>query len=157
MFEFTAETKKVLIESGWYAGRHINIDTCKDALTKANYKLSQRVAQFLSEFDGLRIKFYRPEIPEYAELNLNCVAAAEGVNALWPLDNYYHRTGQKDLCVIGQAFSNHLTLMMAVDGMVYGGYDDFLCFIANSGEEAIEAICSNQTFKEIPDLPGTST
>jgi hypothetical protein len=42
---------------------------------------------------------------------------------------------------------------MDESGRVYGGFDDFLRFIGNSGAEAIEVICANQRarIQEIPE------
>jgi hypothetical protein len=38
---------------------------------------------------------------------------------------------------------------MSADGMVYGGYDDFLCKIEDTGLTAIEAIILNKSFQKI--------
>jgi len=71
------------------------------------------------------------------------------VDARWVRDDYALRIGNSKLCVIGAAYSDHLLLFMDNAGRVYGGYDDFLCEVAGSGPEAIEALVSNHPLPEI--------
>ncbi len=78
--------------------------------------------------------------------------AAGDVDVSWVLQNYAQRIGNPTLCVIGQAYTDHLLLFMDDTGQVYGGFDDYLCWLASSGEAAIEAICQSQPVQEIPEL-----
>lgn len=45
-----------------------------------------------------------------------------------------------------------MSLYMDEVGTVYGGFDYYLCFIADSGKEAIEAICQHKPSQEIQEL-----
>ncbi len=66
------------------------------------------------------------------------------------LGDYQNRI-KKRLCSIGTAYREHFVLLMADDNHIYGGYDDLLYFIANSPENAIEAIILDYDFIEILD------
>ena len=63
--------------------------------------------------------------------------------------NYSHRVGKK-LCSVGEASDAYMILAMSSDGEVFGGFDDFLCYIGNSGDDAIEALCSGREVQKIP-------
>lgn len=148
MFEFSNQTTKSLKESGWYPERHIDIEQYKDSILNSDYKFFPKVEAFLRQYGGLLIKFKVRNGIE-TSLNFDTIQAVEDIDPIWVQVNYYNLLKKTDLCVIGQAYTDHMTLMMDEDGRVYGGFDDYLCFIANSGEEAIEAICSNATFDKI--------
>nr|WP_294950208.1 SUKH-3 domain-containing protein [uncultured Mucilaginibacter sp.] len=148
MFEFTHNTKQSLINAGWYPERYVNIDFYKERLLEDNYKIFQKVEQFLHQYGGVSIKFQL--LNGAADvLHFNAAKATGDVDPLWAQDDYYNRLGGKELCVIGQAYTDHMTVMMDEGGNVYGGFDDYLGFVARSGEEAIEAICSLIPIKEI--------
>lgn len=148
MFKLSDQTKKLLKNAGWYPDRHIDITVYRDSLVNDNYKIFQTTEKFLHEYGGLSIEFPLSN-GNKTTLHFNVVQAVEEVDPLWAQSDYYKRLKNKDVCVIGQAYTDHLTLMMDEAGFVYGGFDDYLCFIANSGEEAIEAICSNSVFEAI--------
>ena len=78
-----------------------------------------------------------------------CYASAR-IDSLWVTQDYANRIGKTQFCAIGAAYTHHLLLFMDDMGSVYGGFDDFLCFIGSSGGDAIEAICSNRQLREIP-------
>ena len=85
---------------------------------------------------------------EKDEFYINPTAAVAGIGSGW-VEEYSERVGVL-LCVIGQAFSYHMTLVMAPDGKVYAGYDDTLIHVGDSGTDAIEALCSGRDMPKIP-------
>ena len=90
-----------------------------------------------------------PRYNGHDTLHFNACEAGAGEDARWVQGDYAPRIGNSKLCVIGEAYSNHLLLFMDDAGRVYGGYDDFLCDVASSGPEAIEALVANHTLPEI--------
>ncbi|SEO76907.1 SUKH-3 immunity protein [Mucilaginibacter gossypiicola] len=150
MFQFAAPIASLLSQAGWYQGREIDITDFKQELTVNGFTIPIAVEKFLTEFGRLNIIFLRAHGTD--TVHFDAKEAVRGVDPLWAQKDYKTRLANKNLCIIGEAYSNHLTLMMDEDGAVYGGYDDFLCFIANSGREAIEAICLRLNSKEIPYL-----
>lgn len=147
---FSAATQRVLTGAGWQPGRSVATLRYRLALFLDGYPWFPAVQTFLSEFGGLRITF-----PRYAgtdTLHFNAAEATAGVDGYWVQENYAQRLGTNRLCVIGAAYGSYLLLFMSDAGKVYGGYDDILCWIADSGEDAIEAICQNKPVQPIPDL-----
>lgn len=137
MFEFNRKAEKYLIKAGWYAGRSINITKISSKSRQEGYMLSAVVESFLKQFGLLHIKFLRSD-NSTDEMHFDAVKASGGISSEWIKEDYFKRLNNKRLCPIGNAFSNHLTLMMDDEGAVYGGYDDYLCLIAESGEQAIQ-------------------
>ena len=138
-----------MTQAGWKVGRKAWTVKYRAFLTGEGYTWFPAVADFLAEFGDLLIKFKR-EDGSSDTINLDACEASAGV---WFPDYYAPRTGQTRFCAIGQAYSNHLLLFMDEAGRVYGGFDEYICLIGSSGEEAIEIICSNQRarIQEIPE------
>jgi hypothetical protein len=143
------ETQILLAKAGWYPGRTIFTISYRFALWKDGYPWFTVVEAFLREFGSLRVTVSRHGQTD--TFHFNVAKATGGVDASWVQENYAERIGTNKLCVIGQAHTDYLLLFMSEAGKVYGGYDDYLCFIADSGEEAIEALCQNRPVQEIPE------
>lgn len=56
----------------------------------------------------------------------------------------------RPLVPIGEAFANHMILLMAADGSVFAAMDDTVVRIAASGEEAIDALCEGREPEPLP-------
>ena len=154
MNSFSPSTLAYLAQAGWKVGRKVWTIKYSVFLTGEGYAWFPAVAEFLAEFGGLLIEFKREDGgPDM--IDLDACEASSGFDSRWVTEDYIQRIGQTKFCAIGQAYSNHMLLFMDEAGRVYGGFDDFLCFIGKSGAEAIEVICSNQRvqIKEIPELP----
>lgn len=147
---FASSTLEYLTQAGWKTGRHIDTIKYRAFLTGEGYAWFPAVAVFLAEFGGLLVKFKR-ENGRCDTLDFDACEASSGFDSQWVTENYARRIGQTKLCAIGQAHSNHLLLFMDEAGRVYGGFDEFLCRIEDSGEEAIKNICSNRSIWEIPE------
>lgn len=48
----------------------------------------------------------------------------------------------ESLVVIGEAYSEHLTLMISESGKIYGAFDDYLTLLGCNYYEAINVLCS---------------
>ena len=147
MGSFSASTLASLSQAGWHTGRTTSTLSYRLCLAAEGYVWFPAVAAFLGEFGGLALTF--PPHHKRDTLHFNACKASAGVDARWVCDDYALRLGNRQLCVIGAAYSDHLLLFMDDAGRVYGGYDDFLCEVAGSGLEAIVALVSNQPFPEI--------
>lgn len=124
----------ILNELNWIPNRKVDVLFLKEYLTQNGYFWSEKVNSFLEEFAWLKTK----------ELHFDAVKAEKDIDPLWIQNEYAGRLNKTDLCIIGQAHNSHLTLFMDSHGKVYGGYDDFLCFIGYSYESAIENIYFNK-------------
>jgi hypothetical protein len=65
------------------------------------------------------------------------------------VETYEARIGEQ-LCVIREAFKEHMALVMSNSGVVYAAYDDTLVRVGQSGEDAIEALCTGKELEHIP-------
>ena len=144
--EFSERTIALLQEAGWYPGRCISLRDFERVLEAEGYAVFPSVKEFLAEFGGLSIG-YRYE-PSYEDrLNFDAAAAAGAIFADVVLQ-YAERLG-KPLCVIGEYYANHYTIMMDPVGTVYGAFDDILNLLGTSGSDAIENIISGQNIEPI--------
>lgn len=134
---FSDRAYSVLAAAGWSPERAIDISDQVAALEGDGYTVFDSVRAFLARFGRMVLEYahYKdPTRPDRA--TLDAVEAAAGV---FPetVSSWSAALGQ-GVCPIGQAFSDHMTLVMAADGSVYAGYDDTLVRVGRSGEEAIE-------------------
>jgi hypothetical protein len=150
MHSFSSSTLAYLTQAGWKASRQVWTIKYRACLGGEGYAWFPAVASFLAEFGDLLITFKRKD-GSTDTISLDACEASAGVSSIWVLEEYPKRTGQARFCVIGRAYSNHLLLFMDEAGRVYGGYDEYLCFIGSSGAQAIEVICSNLPIREVPE------
>jgi hypothetical protein len=149
MKDFSTAVENLLLKAGWYKGRKIDVGLFRQSLKEDGFTLIPIVEEFLREFGGLRI-FFDKLSGQKESFHFDAQKATEGVHPAWAQKNYADRLNNKTLCIIGEGYSDHLTLMMDINGKVYGGYDDILIFIAENGRDAIEAICADKKFEHIP-------
>lgn len=147
---FAPSTIEYLTQAGWTIGRNIDTIKYRAFLTGEGYAWFPAVESFLAEFGDLLVKFKR-EDGRTDTIDFDACEASSGFDSRWVKEDYTRRIGQTKFCVIGQAHSDHLLLFMDEAGRVYGGFDEFLCRIEDSGAEAIENICSNRSIWEIPE------
>ncbi|HEX9511353.1 MAG TPA: SUKH-3 domain-containing protein [Puia sp.] len=103
---------------------------------------------FLEAFDGLTIRFPNLKNGINDDITLDFDKADELVYPERIHEDYQPRIGKKS-CIIGTAYREHYVLIMDEDGMVYGGYDNYLVKIGDSGIDALEAIITNRKSIEI--------
>ena len=128
-----------LIEAGWHVGRVFDFSEYAQALIEDGYDISEKVTECLRSYGGLTIRHSHPKSPDHIDtLHFDAKEAAQGI---YParVDDYVRRTG-KSLCPIGEAYTSHMTLLMAPDGSVYAGYDHILLAFGDSILEAVFSI-----------------
>jgi hypothetical protein len=150
LMPFSENTQLILAKAGWSPNRNVWTLGYKLTLFAGGYPWFDAVEAFLRKFGGLRVSF--EHAGQLEDFHFDVRQAVEGVDSSWGLQNYPERVGASKFCIIGQAYRGYLALYMDDTGKMYGGYDDYLCYIASSSEAAIEALCQNQPVQEIPDL-----
>ncbi|MEH2012928.1 SUKH-3 domain-containing protein [Nostoc sp.] len=149
MAVFSAETRALLKQSGWSEDRCVDTSEYEKSLQSEGYSLYEVVLDFLKRFGGLLVVYPHHRVKdEKDQFYINPTVAVVDIDSGW-VEKYSERIGVP-LCLIGQAFSYHMTLMMDSNGGVYAGYDDTLIRIGNSGSDAIEALCSGRDMPEVP-------
>lgn len=130
--------------AGWSEDRRVDTTEYEKCLQSEGYPVHTAVVDFLECFGGLRVVYPHPRVPQATDkFFINPMVAAAHICIERVKEDYDERVGAP-LCVIGEAFDYHMTLMMDSDGKVYAGYDDTLILVGNSGDDAIEAICSGR-------------
>lgn len=146
---FSAATIALLQQEGWSEDRCVDTSEYSKCLKSEGYPIHAAVVDFLKQFGGLLVVHPHHRVKEEKdEFYINPTVAAEHI---YPerVEDYSERVGAS-LCVIGEAFSYHMTLVMNPDGKVYAGYDDTLIQVGKSGTDAIEALCSGGDMPKIP-------
>lgn len=150
MKDFSQRTLEVLYKAGWSEERFVDTSEYEKRLKLEGYPIYEVVVDFLKSFGGLRLVYPHFRVPqEQDEFIIDPILAAADIYAENVTEDYSERVGTA-LCVIGEAFSRHMTVMMASDGKVYAGYTDVLILVGNSGVDAIEALCRGQEMSQIP-------
>ncbi|MBX3256101.1 MAG: SUKH-3 domain-containing protein [Chitinophagaceae bacterium] len=138
-----------LAESGWQENNTLNREEIAILIENEGYPVFECVIDFLIKFINTNIYFVnlrngiQNDDIDFCFEKATHLDAPEKING-----NYGERIG-KSLCLIGSAYRDYMVLMMASDGSVYGGYDNYVCKIASTGLGAIEAIINNYDFLEI--------
>ena len=143
MTVFSAQTRALLQRAGWSENRSVDTSEYEKSLNSEGYPLHEAVLDFLKRFGGLRVIYpHHRAKDEKDEFYINPTVAVAGISSGW-VEEYSERVGVQ-LCVIGQAFSYRMTLVMAPNGEVYAGFDDTLICIGNSETDPIEALRSQR-------------
>ncbi len=129
-----------LKQAGWTPARLIDTTEAEDVYERAGYSVFDLGKEFLGRFGGLEIEFVR-----YGELDRIWFLAARTVEFTDPLwvDDYSNRAGMP-LLPVGYGLNDHLMILVASDGSVYGGFDDFFQRFGDDVPAAIEAIMQEQ-------------
>jgi len=139
--------EKILLESSWRKGRKIDTSLFKEILVKEGYDWFPSVENFLSEFGNLRLVFLSSN-GKKDSLHFDVIKTANDIDVRWITEDYSKRIESENFCIIGQAFSDHMTLFMDGQGRVYGGFDDQLFSVGENGLDAIQHICLNHKLKQ---------
>ncbi len=149
---FSTDTESLLRKAGWQDRRNIDTTRYEQVLREEGFEIPTCVIVLLQELGGLRIVHPHAKVPgETDDFIFEADKATVEHRGVWAKGNYSHRVGKK-LCSVGDACDAHMILVMSSDGEVFGGFDDFLCDIGSSGDDAIEALCSGREVREIPQL-----
>jgi hypothetical protein len=144
-----------LARAGWSADRSIDTGKYERAIIAAGLPLYPVVVEFLSKFGGLRVEFpvLVPDGSKWSENRgrsdsfvIDPIKAIADCSPEW-FEYYSQRVG-KLLCPIGEAHSDHATLLMGEDGAVYGGYGEEFWQEGKSGIEALENIRAHSDYRD---------
>ncbi len=145
---FSADVQHLLVEAGWHQSRTVGLGQ-NQLPTPLIAGWPPVVQAFLTEFGGLMLYFIRRD-DSIAYLHFDVARTYQNAVLDYAVADYAVRAGELALYIIGQAYTENLLLLMGASGQVYGGYEDCLYAIAGNGESAIEAICLDLPFREIP-------
>lgn len=150
---FSQATQQCLERSGWDEKYRADISEYELLMGSEGCPLPPLVIEFLSCFGNLRVHYPHHKVPSVEDvLHFDALKAALTPKGKYceDLDHYAARIVER-LVVIGEADRGYLLLMMNSAGKVYAAYDDFLAYVGDSGEDAIEAFCTGRDFVVIPN------
>ena len=139
---------KLLERAGWSENRRSDENLIKQQIMSEGYPLLPAVVDFMKNFGGLVIYFQNKRNRIQDDINLDFEHATHLETTEKIIIDYKPRIG-KSLCPVGTAYRDHFVLLMSEDGNLYGAYEDYLCYISDSGIGGIEAIVTDKDFLEI--------
>jgi len=150
---FSERTLSILQVAGWYPARSVNIDKYLQTLKNEGYEVFPIVQAFLKKFGGLEmswaIETSKGDVQD--SMHFNPGDAASAVYYEGYISKYEERLGTR-VCIIGECSNKNTTIMMDAQGKVYGGFDDYLSFFGETGEQAIENIITRQGIHRLEKL-----
>jgi hypothetical protein len=142
------EAEQLLRRAGWSPERRVETGDMTRALASEGYAVSPLLEGFLAEYGNLLVLFPRRFAGRPDTVNLNASRAASGIYKE-AVDEYGHRIG-KAVVPVGTVYSDHMTMLLADDGSVYGGFDDTLVFFGKSPAEGLETILTEADTEPVP-------
>lgn len=97
------------------------------------------VKVFLQKFGGLSVEWTSEVSGALCRMHFNAAEAAAEVYNEGYISKFSKRIGQP-VCVIGEILPDATTLIMDVDGKIYGGFAEHLVLFGNDSEEAFNNI-----------------
>jgi hypothetical protein len=144
-----ATVEKIVRQSGWDETRKANRAKLAEKIKKDGYLILENGLDFMEQFEGLIIYFENKKNGiKDDDINFDFEHATHLIDAERINLDYSVRI-KKPLMLIGSAYRDHFVLLMSDDKNVYGAFDSFICKIADSGIEAIEAIILDKDFETI--------
>ncbi|WP_137940525.1 SUKH-3 domain-containing protein [Chitinivorax sp. B] len=137
-----------LISTGWFPGRRVDVEGVIGKLKNEGYPAGSAVKVFLEEFGGLSgmHKGYRGD--DWEEFHFDPIIAMEGIFRERVID-YELRFGD-GLTPIGEAYNQHLVLLISEKGAMLGAYDDYLCVLGESVEIGFQALFESKDGVDVP-------
>ena len=151
MSKLSKQTKQILQAAGWSETRDVDPGVYRRVLEAEGYPVHPCVEEFLRSFASIRAFFTTPQ-GEDNDFFLDPVEAVDFIYMERVAEDYSPRVGMP-LCVIGLYHHDNMVLLMDSGGGVYGGHDETLLHVADSAEEAIEAMIMGAEFTEITKTP----
>lgn len=144
-YTFPTATMAKLAEYGWQPSRNIAPQHAILAWEQDGYSAFQAGVHFIQSFNGITLKHRSWDGKAEDESYFDSVLATQGFDRLWALEVYQPLIGKK-LLPVGQGYSRHLSYLIAEDGAMYAGYDDFFCEIGTDIISALENIIFKRDF-----------
>lgn len=145
----SARTLELLHKAGWTPSRQVDVGPYEAALVAEGYPVTSAVREFLKSFGGMQVEHPHGGDPEATDrFHLDTARAVDGFE-YDRVRAYELRVGEP-LIVVGEAFSEHMIVMMSPSGRVYAAYDSVLIRLGETGCEALQTLCEGGATYEVP-------
>ena len=149
MYNYSAVTVTALHAAGWTENRHFDTAHYEELLHEEGYTTFPAVLTFLNKYGGLEIAFPMWRFPGYKDFFHFEVDKILPRIFTSTIDLYAEDIGTL-LCPIGDVSDGSATMVMDPSGAVYLAVEG-LHDLGTSGEDAIEALCTNRPVKGLAD------
>ncbi|MDR6226267.1 SUKH-3 domain-containing protein [Desmospora profundinema] len=144
-----------LIRAGWTPSRRMDVSVHCQALREEGYRIFPEAKRFLERFVGLRVTIPAYKLRDREDFfHLDPREASRQV-FIEQIRDYEERIGES-LVVIGEAYSNHLALMISETGKILGGFDRFLVMLGEDGWKGMESLYQGVTSPYIQVIDPTA-
>ncbi|MGE5417110.1 MAG: SUKH-3 domain-containing protein [Acidobacteriota bacterium] len=121
--------EQLLLNSGWFEGRNVDITDAKEYLTEQGYIINDKAEKFLGEFMLLKISFKNPRNNEY----LNTIEIDPRNTGIFKsVIDAYGRHCNCNMIPVADLPQHGMTICITEQGEFYGGYDDWLLKLGDS-------------------------
>ncbi len=138
------DINSILMQSGWYSGRKIDISNMLNWLKQEGYTPCKKVIDFLEEFGLLKISFidsrFLPESTYICTINID----PTDTGVFKSLIDDYSRHCNTIMIPVAAHPSDCMTICLAENGMFYGGNDDWLITLGDDFREVLFKIISGE-------------
>lgn len=150
MFVFSDEVHHLLTEAGWFPGRVVDTQHYQQQALSLKLPWLPTAEAFLQEFGGLYCFFIRHDY-SIGRVFFDATRAAAFPDLPRLLHEYSPRVPHQTLCVVGQAYTDPLCLLIYAEGTLYGAFAGGFYRIAPSGAAGVEAVILDLLFEEVPE------
>lgn len=145
---YSIKTEEILRKAGWDPKRRVKIENYLQKLLSEKYHVTDEIKTFLVEFGGLTVEHPALRVPNEMDFfHFDTIAAVDGIYRE-KVETYEQRV-EKSLVVVGEAYSNHMVILMATTGEFYAAFDDLLIFLGKDRFEALKSLCEGGETPEI--------
>lgn len=130
---------ELLLKSGWFIDRNINIAEMEKYLNENGYVLYEPVKEFLKEFGLLKITFENPKNKKYLS-TIEVDPKILGIyNSIFnSIISSYGIHCRKKMVPVARLSQHSMTICISEDGKFYGGYDEWLLELGDDFYELLE-------------------
>jgi hypothetical protein len=141
MFEYSTDLLAVLLKSGWYSGRQIDISGWLKEFDENKYEVSQVAIDLLSTFGGLVFPNLPANRPKYSNpVTIDPMLALDGRPVLWE-----QKIGES-LTPLGER-KDQSVIYVSPTGLIFGHYlQYFMCYGKTLEESFTGLILYNKQF-----------
>lgn len=138
----------VLIKSGWYRGRGVDINQYLKLLHDEEYFVFGKALGFLKEYGELKIEYENPRRAG-SDLILS-ISPAEAVRSIFrDVSRRYEKHCGEAFVIVGEIPPMEMTWYITSSGAFYGGNDDFLIRLGDDFNQALNNIINGVEFEAI--------
>ena len=142
---------KVLEDAGWKPDRRVSTAAQERGLLQNGFPFWSDFAAFLTEYDGLTLRFVRRRSRRWDAVRLDACWAAAVADAEWM--TRYRELAAARLAPVGAAYSEHLLIWLAEDGRFLGTHDALVGELGRTPDQLFDTLLNERAELRDTDVP----